>query len=312
MTSVASSIDPVRGVCAITGASGYVGPGLASHLARAGWAIREFSRSGADRPQPGPARVRFELGADPPPAAFDGVDCLVHLAYDFSATRWGEVERINVQGSRRLFAAARAADVERIVFVSTIAAFPGARSLYGRAKLEIERAAIEAGGTIIRPGQVWSPRRGAMLETLQRVVEQLPIVPLPLPAGLQLNLVHEDDLALLVERLLDRWPEVAGELFVAASTQTLSFEELLASLEGQAGRRPRVVRLPWPAAWLGLRTLELVGARPPFRSDSLISLVAADADPRSRATDDAERHGVRFRPYAPAELLTRSSAPGEK
>jgi nucleoside-diphosphate-sugar epimerase len=287
----------MRGICAITGASGYVGSRVASHLAGAGWEVRSLSRSEPGEKQPWPKQAHFELDGDLLPRALAGVDALVHLAYDFSATRWVDIERVNVAGSRRLFAAAREAGVERIVFVSTIAAFPGTRSRYGAAKLEIERAARAAGATVIRPGLVWGPQGAAMFGALQRAVERLPIVPLLVPAKLQLNLVHEGDLAALVERLLERWPEGSEKLFVAASGQPITFVELLRSLARRAGKRPRFVRLPWTVAWLGLRTLEALGAAPPFRSDSLVSFVATDSDPLARATDHAERYGVQFRPY---------------
>jgi nucleoside-diphosphate-sugar epimerase len=286
------------GTCAITGTSGYVGSRLAERLASGGWDIRALSRAEPNGRQSRFARVRFELGPEPAPEALSGADALVHAAYDFGLTRWSDIERVNVEGSRRLFAAARAAGVGRIVFLSTVAAFPGARSRYGRAKLEIERAARAAGAAIVRPGLVWGPRGAAMFGALQGAVGRLPIVPLPAPAGLELSLVHEDDLALLVERLLHGWPESSGELFVAASARTLAFGELLRSLAPQGGRRPRFVRLPWTAAWLGLRTLEALGVRPPFRSDSLVSLVAVDDAPLARATARAERYGVQFRPYA--------------
>jgi nucleoside-diphosphate-sugar epimerase len=224
----------------------------------------------------------------------------VHAAYDFDPNRWSDISAVNVEGSQRLFAAAREAGVDPIVVVSTVAAFPGARSLYGRAKLEIERAALDAGAVVIRPGLVWGPHGAAMFGALRRAIERLPVVPLPVPAGLELSLVHEDDLALLVERLLYSWPRGAGKLLVAASRQTPTFGELLRSLALGAGRRPRFVRLPWRAAWLGLRTLEEFGMKPPFRSDSLVSLVAIDGDPLARATDRAESYGVQFRPYASA------------
>lgn len=218
------------------------------------------------------------------------------MAYDFSATGWQEIERVNIEGSRRLFAAAGEAEVARIVLVSTIAAFPGARSLYGRAKLEIERIALNFGATIIRPGLVWGPEGAAMFGALRRVVQRLPIVPLLVPAELELSMVHEDDLALLVERVLERWPAASRKLLVAASGQTLTFMELLRSLAPRADRR--FIRIPWTVAWLGLRALEAIGATPPFRSDSLVSLVATDGAPLARATDRAEHYGVRFRPYA--------------
>jgi nucleoside-diphosphate-sugar epimerase len=289
--------NSTRGTCAITGTSGYVGSRLASHLARQGWEIRALSRSACSEKHFQVNRVHFELGEQLAPAALAGVDALVHPAYDFSATRWRDIERVNVNGSRRLLAGAREAGVQRIVLVSTLAAFPGARSLYGRAKLEIEHAALDAGAAIVRPGLVWGPQATAMFGALQRVVARLPIVPLLGPEGLQLTLVHEDDLALLVERLLERWPEGSGELFVAASEQTLTFVELLHSLALRAGKRPRFIRLPWKAVWLGLRALERLGATLPFSSDNLVSFVSTDDDPFTRATDCAGRYGVRFRPY---------------
>jgi nucleoside-diphosphate-sugar epimerase len=281
----------MSGVCAITGASGYVGSQVAEHLSAGGWTVRRLGRSGSD--------VRFDL-ADPVPAtALDGADALVHLSYDFACQGWREIERVNVGGSRRLFAAARAAGIERIVCVSTVAAFPGTRSNYGRAKLEIERAAFEAGACVVRPGLVWGSHGGAMFGALELAVRRLPVVPLPVPPGLEMVLVNEDDLAQLVERMLASWPEASGELVVAASEQSLSFGALLRSLAIGGRHPPRLLRLPWRAAWLGLRALELVGVTPPFRSDSLVSLVAVDTAPFSRATTTAERFGVHFRPYAP-------------
>jgi nucleoside-diphosphate-sugar epimerase len=288
----------LRGTCAITGTSGYVGSGIRSRLAGQGWTIRTLSRSRPSEKHFHSTHVHFELGGELAPQTLEGVDALVHAAYDFRATRWRDIQRVNVEGSRRLFAAAREAKVERIVLVSTIAAFPGARSLYGRAKLEIERAAIECGAAIIRPGLVWGAQGAAMFGALQHVVERLPIVPLLGPRELQLTLVHEDDLALLVERLLELWPAGSRKLLVAASRRTLTFEELLRSLAARTGRRRRFVRLPWTAPWLGLRALEAVGARPPFRSDNLVSFVSTDDHPFARATDSAGRYGVRFRPYA--------------
>lgn len=228
----------------------------------------------------------------------DGVEALVHPAYDFSATRWADIQRINVDGSRRLLTAAREAQIERIVLVSTLAAFPGARSLYGRAKLEIEQAAMDTGAAIVRPGLVWGAEGAAMFGAVQRAVERLPIVPLLGPAELALSLVHEDDLALLVERLLELWPAASGKLLVAASGRTLTFVELLRSLTARAGKHPRLIRLPWRIVWLGLRALETIGATPPFRSDNLVSFVSIDDNPFARATDCAAHYGVSFRPYS--------------
>src|SRR5206468_10991476 len=66
------------------------------------------------------------------------VSVLVHAAWDFSALTAADIHRVNVEGSARLFQLAREAGVRRIVLISSISAFNGARSLYGRAKLEVE------------------------------------------------------------------------------------------------------------------------------------------------------------------------------
>jgi nucleoside-diphosphate-sugar epimerase len=284
--------------CAITGVSGYVGSRVAGHLIDTGWRIRALCRSGLGADTVALEQARFELGHEVEPAALAGVEAMVHLAYDFSQTRWRDIERVNIVGSSRLFAAARDAGIERVVFVSSVAAFPQARSMYGRAKLEIESAALDRGATVIRPGLVWGPRGAAAFGALQRAVARLSIVPLLIPPETPISLVHEDDLSGLVECVLELWPESSGKLLVGACPQVVTFVDLLDSLARAAGKRPRFVRLPWRAVWLGLRSLEMLGLRAPFRSDSLVSLVAADSEPLVHGTDSAERYGVRWRPYA--------------
>jgi nucleoside-diphosphate-sugar epimerase len=284
-------------VCAITGATGYIGGCVANRLTHAGWEVRALCRPQPARRASGLAEARFELGQPVDPQALAGADALVHLAYDFNLNRWADIERVNVEGSRRLFAAAREAGVDRIIYMSSVAAFPGARSLYGRAKLAGEQAASSVGAAIVRPGRVWGPQGAATFGPLRRAVERLPIVPLPVPKDLKLHLTHEDDLAALVQALLDNWPMASGKLYVAISEETVEFAEVLRSLAQGSGRQPRFLQLPWRPVRLGLRILEDIGADPPFRSDGILSLVSGEEQPLTHATDDAARYEVSFRPY---------------
>ncbi|HWY17616.1 MAG TPA: NAD-dependent epimerase/dehydratase family protein [Solirubrobacteraceae bacterium] len=288
----------MQGICAITGASGYVGSCVAGRLANAGWEVRALCRRRSGQKQSGFTEAHFELGQTVAPQALAGADALVHLAYDFSLNRWIDIERVNVEGSRRLFAAAREAGIDRIVYVSSVAAFPTASSLYGRAKLACEQAALAADSAIVRPGRVWGPQGAASAGALERAVERLPVVPLPVPRELRLYLTHEDDLAALVEGLLDRWPAGAGKLYVATSADCLEFGEFLRLQALKTGRQPRFVQLPWRLVRLGLRILEDIGAKPPFRSDGILDLVTSDRRPLLHATDHTDRYGVSFRPYA--------------
>jgi 2-alkyl-3-oxoalkanoate reductase len=286
------------GICAITGANGYIGSCVGDRLAHAGWEVRALCRHPSGQRQSRFTEVHFELGRPVAPRALTGADALVHLAYDFGPNRWSDIERVNVEGTRRLLVAAREAGVDRIVYMSSIAAAPAASSLYGRAKFACEQAALAAGAAAVRPGRVWGPRGAATFGALERAVERLPVVALPVPGELELYFTHEDDLTALVEGLLDLWPAGSGKLYVAASAEWVEFGEFLRSLAVKAGRRPRFVQLPWRLVRLGLRVLEDVGVKPPFSSDGILSLVTGEAQPLAHATDRTDRYGVSFRPYA--------------
>lgn len=243
-------------VCAVTGASGFVGSRIAAGLEAAGWEVRPLGRA-----------TGWRLG-DAPDLA--GVDAVVHAAWDFSARTAVEIERVNVEGSRRLLEAARG---RRIVFVSTLSAFPGARSLYGRAKLAVEEAALAAGGAVTRPGLVWSEDGGSLYGSLRKLA-RLPV--LPVFSDRTLHPAHADDVAALIARLLEEPP---AEPVVAAADQPLTLAQILRA----ANPRLRTVPVPWRLVWAPLRALEAVGLDPPFRSDSVLSLVSLDEHPFEHA-----------------------------
>jgi nucleoside-diphosphate-sugar epimerase len=291
---------PSRGICAVTGASGYVGSRIASHLAGAGWDVRALCRTRPPIDAERVTHVRFDLVTGPTPEMLADADALVHAGYDFDHTRWSDIARVNVEGTGHLLTAAKNAGVDRIIYVSTVAAFPETRSMYGRAKLESEGLALALGAVVVRCGLVWGPHGGAMFGALRRAVQRLPVVPLVVPADLGIALVCEDDLAVLIERVLEAWPREPGRLFVAAASSTLTITDLLRSLSPSAGSSRRFVAVSWRIAWLALRCLEMLGVTPPFRSDSLLSLLSADSDPLARATADPRRYGVSFRPYSGA------------
>lgn len=263
---------------AVTGARGYVGSRVAAALRAAGWQVRELTRSDAS----------LEDGAQP--SAFDGADLAVHCAWSFAARGRSEVKRLNVAGSARLLDEAAAAGVAHQVWISSLSAFPGCRSIYGQAKLAVEEHARSLGGLVVRPGLVWGAGGGGMFGALDRAARRLPVI--PVLAG-ELYLAHADDLGALVARLGEA-ERPAGPV-VAAARAPLSVAAIVRALAAAAGRTPRVAPVPWPIVWGTLRGLELVGLRPRLRSDSVIGLVGADPDPFA--------HGVApdppFRPFAP-------------
>ena len=85
---------------------------------------------------------------------------------------------MNVEGSRKILEAAREAKTPKIIFISSISAFDGCRSLYGRAKLEIEKIALDCGALVIRPGLVYGEGAGGMFGKLVAQMKKSSVIPL--------------------------------------------------------------------------------------------------------------------------------------
>jgi nucleoside-diphosphate-sugar epimerase len=230
-----------------------------------------------------PDRIPFSLEKGMSSSDLQGMNALIHCAYDFRATRWRDIARVNVDGSARLFEAAQAAGVSRIVCLSTMSAFEGCRSLYGKAKLAIEKTALRFGAVRVRPGLIYGDRPGGTVGALERVVSMSPIVPLVDDGRYLLYLAHEEDLCRLAHELCDR-AELSDRMrsmgpITAAAEGPHSLREILETLARRRGKR--VAFVPVPRCWIlgPLRAVESVGLRAGVRSDSLISLVNQDPSP---------------------------------
>jgi nucleoside-diphosphate-sugar epimerase len=284
--------------CAVTGAGGYVGSRIVSHFRNEGWRVREMRHDQVARDPDHPDRIPFSLEKGVNSSDLQGMDALIHCAYDFCATRWCDIARINVDGSTRLFEAAQASGISRIVYLSTMSAFEGCRSLYGKAKLDIEETARRFGAVRVRPGLIYGDRPGGTVGALEKIVSISPVVPLVDDGRYLLYLAHEEDLCRLAHELCDR-AELGDTLkdmrpITAAAEGPHSLREILERLARRRGRRVSFV--PVPRRWiLGLlRAAESVGLRAGFRSDSLISLVNQDPSPDFGLT---RKMHTSFRPF---------------
>jgi len=278
--------------CAVTGASGYLGSRIVAALRKRDWLVYEFRRAAVERNR---LSVPFSLTRGAPPDFFreEKIDALIHCAYDFGLTSWRDIFEHNVKGSIRLLESARAEGVRKIVFISTMSAFEGCRSLYGKAKLEVEREALRIGAKVVRPGLVYGDSPGAMVGALVKAIELSPVV--PLVGGNQLLYpAHEDDVAELVCEILSGDTSGISGPVIAASERGMTLREILLTLA--ARRRKKVLPVPvhWRIHWALLKSLETIGLHPRFRSDSVISLVNQDAHPDFTETRKAK---VKFRNF---------------
>lgn len=281
----------------ITGSRGYVGSRLATWLREAGHPVVALNR------RPGEGERAFELGAPVPRDTCRNLDVLVHCAWDMRISDAETVERVNVAGSTKLFEAARSAGVKRIVFISSMSAFPGCRSNYGRAKLATEREAKTYGAVVIRPGLIYGPRPGGIVGALLALARFTPVLPMVGRGDFRLHTCHEGDLCRLVEACCSTdHHDWMHEPITAAETVPRPFREIVKTL---AGRRLVLLPLPWRGIWIGLKALETAGLRPRMKSDSLLGLVYSDPAPDF---DGVGRSGVRFRPLTGRETASAGSS----
>lgn len=265
-------------IVAITGASGFIGSNAAIELTEHGHQVVALGRRPRDR--------RFELGPAPSAAAFDGVEVLLHCAYDFRPTSPTEIYRRNVIGTANLLRAAHRAGVGRIVFISSMSAYSGTKQLYGRAKLEGEELVRELGGLTLRLGLVWGEDAGGMAGAVARLAA-LPVVPVLGAKSYQFT-VHRDDVVTGIRRAIEQ-PELTGVIGVA-DPQPVPVPRLLTELA--AGQPGRLVPIPWRPVYSAMRAAEAARIPLPLRADSVLGLVRpAPSVPRADAL------GLDYRPF---------------
>ena len=113
----------------ITGATGNVGTSVLRALA-ADPSVDEIIGVARRLPRIEFARTRFvaaDVARDPLAAIFDGADAVIHLAWLIQPSRDRALTRsVNVEGSRRVFAAVADAGVPALVYASSVGAYsPG-------------------------------------------------------------------------------------------------------------------------------------------------------------------------------------------
>ena len=252
---------------AITGANGYLGRHLSLALRAAGFEVLALCRGKA----PGDVRTApFVLGGPVPQDLFAGVSTLVHCAHDFSPLSLSESKQINIEGSRILFESARTAGVERLIFISSMAAFPECRSVYGQVKLAAEEIALSANAIVLRPGTIFGESPGGLFATLEKLAK-LPVIPLPDGGRQLIYLVHIDDVIEAIEVLI-RAQQLPSKLITIANSLPKSLKDILSALAARSNKRPLFVSVPSGAIYYPLKTIETLGLRLPARSDSIISL----------------------------------------
>ncbi len=184
---------------ALTGATGFVGKATVEHALARGFHVRALTR----REQPARDGVSWIAGDLEHEEALarlaSGADAVIHIAGVVNAPTPEGFIRGNVDGTRRMVAAAASMGVTRFVHVSSMAAREPQLSQYGNSKEGAEQEVRKSGldWTMIRPPGVYGPGDLEMRDIFR--MAKLGFVLLP-PNG-RISLIHVADLARLLVTL---------------------------------------------------------------------------------------------------------------
>jgi NADH dehydrogenase len=236
----------------VTGGAGVVGRALCRELLKRGVCVRVLSLPGDSLVQSLPPSVEVAYGnvADYESIrpAFDGVDCVFHLAAILLSNDADAFEKINAGGTRNVVSACQDAGVRRLLYVSSISVTYPVLTPYGASKLAGEAAVKDSGleWTIVRPTLVIGDGGGVEFRMFADFVCKFPVYPMPGGGVSKKRPVRSVDLVKGIAAAgLTR--DAVGKTYALAGPEVMTMAEMARRVLRQAGLRHWMVPLPW---WL--------------------------------------------------------------
>ena len=265
----------------VTGATGFVGPKVANAIVDAGHEVRVLERKPGSWRDAGIRCQEAAQGdmtdADSLNRAAEGREVVVHLVAIRQGSRQ-QFERIMIEGTRNLLAAAEAAGAKRFVLMSALGTSDATKDLtpYYRSKWEMERAVAESAleHVVFRPSFVFGPDGGA-LPTFMRLVRYLPAIPVMGSGRTRLQPIWVEDVASYFCQAVDL-PAAANRTFEIGGPDAVSWNELYDRIKSALGKRRPKVHLPFGLMRVNAAVLEALPGPTPVTRDQLKMLQAGD------------------------------------
>jgi NADH dehydrogenase len=233
----------------ITGATGFIGRHVVARLVADGRRVRVLLPTGVEPlPTWGEAVEVISSSMTDEEALFravSGTHVIIHLA---NAQWWGrrrDLERVELEGTRAVIAAARAARVGRIITLSHLGAAPSSAYPLLRVKGMVEETIRSSGlaYTILRSGIVF----GAEDAFINHIAMQLTSTPfvflMPGRGEIALHPLHIDDLVTALVCALER-PGTVDQTIEIGGPEYITFEDLLFTVMRVTGIARTIVPVP--------------------------------------------------------------------
>ena len=291
----------------VTGGTGFIGPKVVHALRAEDRDVRCLVR------KPDKARtlktwdcevVRGDV-TDPESLrrAAEGCDAVVHLVSIITGSH-SDFQRVMIEGTQNLVAAAQGAGVRRFVLMSALGVSEQTRTLvpYYASKWEMEQAVHSSGleHVIFRPSFVFG-RDGGALPLFVRQVRWSPVTPVIGSGKRLLQPIWVDDVAAFFAAAVDL-PTAANRTFDLGGPDRVSWNELYERIARTLGKRRRHLHVPVSVARVGAAMVEHLPS-PPLTRDQLTMLEAGD----NVGDTTAAREAFRIEPIPLDEQLRRAA-----
>ncbi len=237
----------------VTGGTGFVGRALIQALRAEGHIVRCLVRRGSEPSLKGLEAIeRVEgdvLSQQSLHDAMSGCDAVIHLVGIIREhpARAISFERLHVDATLNVLAAATAVGVRRVVHMSALGTRPTAHARYHQTKWRAEEAVRSSGldWTIFRPSIIYGPGDG-FVTVLARMVRWLPVVPVIGTGNAKLQPVPVHLVAEGFTRALDQ-AESVGQTYEVGGPDAYTLNEIV-DLIGQVlnRRKVRKAHIPLP------------------------------------------------------------------
>jgi len=265
----------------VTGAAGLVGIHTCRELTKNGWQVRALVRDPARAAMAlGQLPVEFRVGdardATTLRNCLSGCGAVVHLVA-IAIEKKGETYReSNTAATERLISAARAENVQRIIFMSQNGA--DSRSPYpflhskGVAQDSVKTSGLR--WTIIRPSVIFGPE-DQFVNVLGRLIRLTPkIFPLPNGGRARFQPIAADDVARVVRLSLEK-KESVGQVYAVGGAVPLTLREMTERILTAMGTHRKLVPVPVKLLRPLVALAERLLPNPPVTS-GLLDLLALD------------------------------------
>lgn len=271
-------------VIVVTGAAGMLGSALVARLVEDGQQVIGVDlrpAAGRDlgdryRHLTGDVRDRAMLRA-----ALSGADAAVHCAAALPSYPAAQIRSIVVDGTTSVLAAASAARVARLVYISSTAVYglpsqvptredhPYAPvDAYSAAKVDAEQIALGYRGELVlpvlRPKTFLGPGRMGLFAMLFQWAHEGRNFPVLGDGGARIQMLHISDLVEAVVTVLRAPSELANDTYHVAAAEFGTLREDFQAVLDAAGHGKRIVSLPAKPARVALGLLQRTGMSPVY------------------------------------------------